>query len=176
MSFKTMTQSKLLIYIGLMAFASVAHAEIYKRVDDDGRITYSNVATDNAVKLKIGKAAPKKAPVSAQPSAKKQKIRQPKYSYRSQISQSAQSKRDETRREILLDELDAEKKALIEAQKAYKAGEANPEVYRRRNADGSYATFRNVPKFRAKMKTLKDTLTMHTRNVELLEKEIEALH
>lgn len=172
-------QSLQLIVIGLLGFAVIAHAEIYKRVDAEGRITYSNVQTKDSVRLKIGRAAPKervtdvKAPKKSQRTIKAANLKQ---QYRSQISQNTQSKRDATRREILLDELDVEKKALLEAKKAYEAGKSNPEVVRRRNADGSVATFRNVPKYRAKMEKLTAALEMHQRNVELLKKEISALN
>lgn len=172
-------QSIKLIIVGLISFVLTAHAEIYKRVDAEGRITYSNVQTKDAVRLKIGHTAPKKhTPKTAVQKKYKgvTKAANLKQQYRSQISQNTQSKRDVTRREILLDELNAEKSALVEAKKAYEIGKSKPEVVRRRNADGSVATFRNVPKYRAKMEQLTATLKMHQRNVELLQKEISALN
>ncbi len=172
-------QSFKLILIGVSGISMSVHAEIYKRVDSEGRITYSNVQTKDSTRLKIGHAAPKGRAQSAAAPKKHDgatKAANLKQQYRSQISQNTQSKRDATRREILLDELDAEKKALIEAKKAYDTGKSNPEVVRRRNADGSVATFRNVPKYRAKMEKLTAALEMHQRNVELLKKEISALN
>lgn len=172
-------QSLKLIVVGLFSLAAVAHGEIYKRVDAEGRITYSNVQTKDSIKLKIGRDALKKSAASAPAPKKYQattKAANLKQQYRSQISHHTQSKRDATRREILLDELDVEKNALLEAQKAYDIGKRNPEVVRRRNADGSVATFRNVPKYQEKMQKLTATLKMHQRNVELLKKEISALN
>jgi len=68
-------------------------------------------------------------------------------------------------------ELDAEKTALEEAKKAYAEGEEKPEVYRTANG----RTFRNVPKFEAKMKALQENVDNHQRNIELLQKELDAL-
>lgn len=42
-----------LLVIMLAAFASNAYAEIYKRVDADGRITYSNIKTTDATRLAL---------------------------------------------------------------------------------------------------------------------------
>ncbi|MBA3696727.1 MAG: DUF4124 domain-containing protein, partial [Methylotenera sp.] len=46
------------IYLILIALSSVAlchhaYAEIYKRVDEDGRITYSNTKTKGSVRLEL---------------------------------------------------------------------------------------------------------------------------
>jgi len=68
-------------------------------------------------------------------------------------------------------ELNAEKAALEEAKKAYAEGEANPEVYR--TVDGK--TFRNMPKFEAKMKGLQENVDNHQKNIELLQKELDGL-
>ncbi len=168
-----------LIVVGSLSFAAVTHAEIYKRIDAEGRITYSNVQTKDSVRLKIGRDAPERRTTSTKTQKNHKatiKAANLKRQYRSQISHNTQSKRDATRREILLDELDTEKKAVVAAQEAYDMGKRNPEVVRRRNADGTVATFRNVPKYREKMERLTAALQMHQRNVELLKKEISALN
>lgn len=160
-------------------FSSLALADIYKRVDPDGRITYSNVKTEGAIRLQVGHVQPE----SQSKSNTKATINKPtsvqsttKSSQYATVDQSIQSKRDNTRKQILIDELESEKQALIKAQQDYKAGEANPEVFRRPNKDGSYSTFRNVPKFRAKMDALQAEVDRHQRNIHLLEKEIGALN
>ncbi len=172
--------NRLFTLTALLLLVLPAQAEIYKRVDVDGRITYSNVKTDNSVRLKIGQVAPKKVTPNQPQAATKQtspsRHTTKKQANYSKVSQYTQRRRDETRRSILLDELDVEKQALIEAKNALTTGKSNPEVYRRRNADGSYSTFRNVPKYRAKVEKLQSELAMHQRNVELLEKEINALN
>lgn len=154
---------------------SIANAEIYKNVDANGRITYSNVGGKNAIPLKIGQTKKPKPQQKAVKPVAKQKVSKPTRSAHTTVSQYTQTKRDQTRKQILIDEYKAEKAALLAAQQAYKDGLANPEVYRKRNADGSVSTFRNVPKYKQKITKLKDDLDSHQRNIELLQKEIYAL-
>jgi hypothetical protein len=87
------------------------------------------------------------------------------------VDSQTQNKRDDKRREILLQELEAEKQALEEARKAKLEGAAKPEVYR--GANGK--TFRNVPKFEEKMQRLQSDVEAHENNVELLQKELDSI-
>jgi hypothetical protein len=159
------------VFIALIYTLS-AQAEIYKHVDAEGRVTYSNVKIKGAKKLALEPAdtsfggstseAPKRAPAArtATPADF------PK------VDSETQKERDGSRKQILQAELEAERKALEDAKKAYTEGESNPEVYRKRNADGSSSTFRNMPKFQEKMKNLQAEVDSHERNIELLEKEM----
>ena len=91
-----------------------------------------------------------------------------------------QNQRDSKRKEILQGELDAERKALGDAKKAYAEGESNPEVFKTpivTGPDGKKSggnTLRNVPKFEEKMKSLQADVDAHQRNIDLLQKEINA--
>ena len=71
--------------------------------------------------------------------------------------------------------MDSEKAALEEAKKAYAEGESKPEVYQKRNANGTTSTFRNVPKFDDKMKSLQADIDSHQNNIDLLQKELNSL-
>ena len=170
-----------LISILLAAFLlpQFAVAEIYKHVGPDGRITYSNVKIKGAKKLDLepadtsfgtgesnGDGAAKRVPATrtATPASF------PK------VDAGTQNQRDGKRKDILQSELDAEKKALDDAKKAYAEGASNPEVYRKKNADCSSSTFRNVPKFDEKMKGLQAEVDVHQRNIDLLEKEISNIN
>lgn len=87
--------------------ASAAHAEIYKHVDAQGRVTYSNVPMKGAVKLNL-------EPLTTVPASR------PRTSVASppgfpKVDDDTQKKRDDTRRKILEEELDAEEKLLAEA-------------------------------------------------------------
>jgi hypothetical protein len=152
-----------------------ALAEIYKHVDADGRITYSNVKIKGAKKLDLEPAdtsfgtggktdggEAKRAPATrtATPAGF------PK------VDANTQSQRDSKRKDILQSELDTERKALEDAKKAYAEGESKPEVYRTK--DGK--TLRNVPKFEEKMKSLQAEVDAHQRNIELLEREISNIN
>jgi hypothetical protein len=164
------------VYI-LMFTSSIAEADIYKRVDETGRITYSNIKTTGSIRLEISPEENNikndKPKSVVKPSLAKQTSTPESFP---RVDKQTQNQRDDKRKEILQSELEAEKQALVEAQQAYAEGESNPEIYRKKNADGSTSTFRNVPKFNAKMESLRADVESHQNNIQLLQKEINALH
>ena len=156
-----------------------ALAEIYKHVDADGRITYSNVKIKGAKKLDLEPAdtnfgtggntdggGAKRTPATRTATP----ANFPK------VDAGTQNQRDSKRKEILQSELDAERKALDDAKKAYAEGESKPEIFQKKNANGTSQTFRNVAKFDEKMKGLQAEVDAHQRNIELLEKEISNIN
>ena len=157
-----------------------AFAEIYKHVDADGRITYSNVKIKGAKKLALEPADTSfgtSATNSDGGGAKRiPATRTATPASFPKVDAGTQNQRDGKRKDILQSELDAERKALEDAKKAYAEGASNPEVYRKKNADGSTQTFRNVPKFDEKMKNLQAEVDVHQRNIDLLEKEISNIN
>lgn len=157
-----------------LAFIAPAFAEIYKHIGPDGRVTYSNVKTKGAVKLEIDPDANTISNDRPKPSSDTKK-RAATPSNFPKVDKETQTQRDGKRKEILQSELEAEKAALEQAKKAYAEGESNPEVYQKKNANGTTSTFRNVPKFEEKMKALQADVDSHERNVELLQKELSAL-
>lgn len=89
---------------------TTAHGEIYKHVDTNGRVTYSNVPMKGAAKLNL-------EPINTVPASR------PRTSVLSpagfpKVDSDTQRKRDDTRRKILEDELSAEEKMLAEARKS----------------------------------------------------------
>jgi hypothetical protein len=160
-----------LMLLALIASPS-AFAEIYKHVDADGRVTYSNIKSKGSTRLEIDPDANNisndRAKAKINNTANKRTATPDSFP---RVDKDTQNQRDSKRRSILQGELDAEKAALEEAKKAYAEGESNPEVYR--TASGQ--TFRNVPKFEAKMKGLKENVDNHEKNIELLQKELDSL-
>jgi len=152
-----------------------AQAEIYKHVDANGNVTYSNVKIKGAKKLDLEPADTSfghnngnvEAPAKRQPSAR---VATP--TDFPKVDPSTQNQRDGKRKDILIAELEGEKRALEAAKKAYDEGNANPEVYR--TAEGK--TMRNVAKFEEKMKSLQTNVDVHQRNIQLLEKELSNIN
>ena len=154
----------------------LAQAEIYKTVDANGNVTYSNVKIKGAKKLDLepadtnfgnetnnaGNAETKRVP----------KTRTATPASFPKVDADTQNQRDGKRKDILKSELDAEKQALDEAKKAYAEGESNPEVFKTK--DGK--TLRNVAKFQEKMKGLQAEVDAHQRNIDLLTKEISNIN
>ncbi|MDO9203855.1 DUF4124 domain-containing protein [Methylotenera sp.] len=168
-----MKKTLYLVTLIVIAFSGSAFAEIYKRVDADGRITYSNIKTKGATRLDfdpdantISNSRPKGT--DSAPSANK---RSPTPESFPRVDKQTQNQRDSKRQDILQSELDAEKVALEEAKKAYAEGESKPEVYKAANG----ATMRNVPKFQEKMKSLQADVDSHENNIKLLQKELDNL-
>jgi Domain of unknown function (DUF4124) len=153
------------------ALPNLAQAEIYKQVDADGRVTYSNVKMKGAKRLNIeepdggsssgsneGASAPRRAPQAKAPTP----ASFPK------VDAGTQNQRDGKRKEVLQSELDGEKQALEAAKKAFTEGEGVLEIHK--TAEGK--TIRNVEKYNEKMKGLQAEVDAHQRNIDLLNKEI----
>jgi len=159
-----------LLLIALTA-STAAVAEIYKHVDADGRVTYSNIKSKGATRLEIDPDASNISNDRAKAKSGTANKRTATPDSFPRVDKDMQNQRDGKRKSILQNELDAEKAALEEAKKAYTEGESNPEVYRTANGQ----TFRNVPKFEEKMKSLKENVDNHQKNIELLQKELDSL-
>lgn len=138
----------------------LAQAEIYKAVDADGHVTYSSTPIKGGKKIIL-----EPLPTMVPPARVSSPEDFPK------VDGATQRSRDDARRKILQDELNAEERLLEEARQNLKEGEANPEVYR--GQDGK--TYRNVAKYEEKIKTLQEQVDLHSKNVEALKIELSKL-
>ena len=160
-----------LVILSFIACPVLVHAEIYKRVDENGHITYSNVPLKGASKLNLDPYTPSRPATntnsagSGKPSSA---AKSPSPASFPKVDSQTQNQRDDKRKTILSEELASEKKALDDAKKALDEGKATPEVYK--GANGK--TFRNVAKYDEKVKQLEEDVQAHERNIELLEKEL----
>ncbi|PKO25161.1 MAG: DUF4124 domain-containing protein [Betaproteobacteria bacterium HGW-Betaproteobacteria-8] len=143
-----------------------AFAEIYKVIDENGKVTYTNMPVKGAKKLDID------PPPTNGASTPSREVKTSTPSSFPRVDKQTQNQRDNTRKQILQAELEAEKKALEEAKKAYEEGASKPEVYK--GAGGK--TYRNVAKFEDKMKQLQANVDAHEKNIQLLQKELDTLN
>ena len=150
----------------------LAQAEIYKTVDANGNVTYSNVKIKGAKKLDLEPADTSFGNDTSNETKRVPRTRTATPASFPKVDADTQNQRDGKRKEILKSELDAEKQALDEAKKAYSEGESKPEVFKTK--DGK--TLRNVAKFQEKMKALQAEVDAHQRNIDLLTKEINAIN
>ena len=141
-------------------FALGAQAEIYKRVDEDGHVTYSSTPIKGGKKLHLEPLPTMQPPPKA---------RSPEDFPR--VNAETQNRRDDARRKILEDELATEQKALEEARRLLEEAKSNPEVYR--GADGR--TYRNVAKYEEKVKAAEEEVSAHEKNVAALRAELANL-
>lgn len=140
------------LLLASLAVATAAGAEIYKFVDENGRVTYTNIPRKGAVKLDIGppETPRPKAAAGAGPANFPR------------IDAATQKKRDALRRQILEEELAAERNALAEAQQALKEGEA------KRLPDETG----NPQKYLERVRKLRETVLLHERNIAALKREL----
>ncbi len=147
-------------------FAPLSQADIYKYVDENGRVTYSNVPSKGAKKLDLDPLtsvpAPKPRPRSDAPAAAASST--PADFPR--VDADTQKKRDTTRRGILEEELRSEEKMLDEARRAYDEGSRTLKV-------GEES--KNSPKYQERLARLKDAVTTHENNIQAVRRELNNL-
>jgi len=146
-----------LLLLPCLVYAGYVDADIYKHVDADGNVTYSNAPIKGAKKLDLG-------PLPTMPAYKESDA-----DY-SRVNKATQRSRDADRRKILEDELAGEEKLLADARQNLKDAEDNPQVS---HADGK--TFRNVAAYDESVKAAQSQVTLHERNVEALKMELSRL-
>ena len=155
MGTKISTITPILIFTG-MVMAATASAEIYKHVDKEGRITYSNTPIKGAKKLYLDPSPAQPRPKVATPEGF------PK------VARKVQQQRDLKRREILAEELAAEEKFLSEARRALKQGEANPEIFKISPTQSRH----NMVNSEEQMKKLREQVLLHENNIAALKREL----
>ncbi len=148
------------------------HAAIYKHIDEEGRVTYSNVKIKGGKKVNIEPADTSFGTNAQSESSSKSPSEKSSPKNFPKVDANTQKNRDNNRKQILLSELESERKALEAAKEAYAEGAKNPETFK----TASGATRRNVAKYQEKMKKLQTDVDVHQRNVELLEKEINSIN
>jgi predicted RNase H-like nuclease (RuvC/YqgF family) len=132
-------------------------------VDEDGHVTYSSTPIKGAKKIHLEPLPTMSPPPKNNSTSEKENF--------PRVNSETQSRRDDTRRKILEDELATEQKALEDARVKLTEGQSNPETHK--GADGQ--TYRNVPKYEEKVRALQEEVSLHEKNVEALKTELSNL-
>jgi hypothetical protein len=143
----------MLAAIGLLLNAGIASAEIYKKVDEKGRVTYSNVPEKGAKKVDL-------QPLSVVPSTKPPEPARASEEDRPQTDDAALA----ARRRELQDKIAAEEQLVQQARQALKEGEAV-----------RLGNERNYQKYLDRVQGLKDNVAQHEKNLEILKNELAGL-
>ncbi|BBF86680.1 hypothetical protein DLM_3082 [Aquitalea magnusonii] len=146
----------------LLLTCSLAQAEVYKYVDANGNVTFTNVPIKGAKPMHLAPLSTYGGGGSSKPRAAGNSRSASTPDGYPSVDNGTQSKRDEGRRKILEGELSNEKKALADAQKAYTEGAAT------RNGDET----RNYQKYLDRVQKLKDAVTERQKNVDALRREL----
>jgi predicted transcriptional regulator len=155
---KAMRHAHAVIFSFLLALGLAplpVFAQVFKCVDDDGKVTYSNEGGSiKGCKQLSGGQSVSTISMRASPAP----AAFPK------ISDDVQKERDKTRRQVLEKELDNEQLALEGARK----GLAEQEAVR-------YGDEKNYQKVLDRLQPYKDIVERHERNIEALTQELSGL-
>lgn len=135
----------------VLVLAAPVHAEIYKFVDDNGMVTYTNMPRPGSKPEVV--IPDTTTPVRTAPRASKSKSdgRIPTPSYFPKVDVGTQRKRDDMRRQLLEEEMRSEESNLAAARDELIASRRQP------GAD---------------IRKLSEAVRMHEKNIEMLNKEL----
>lgn len=137
--------------LACLLWAQIAQGEIYKFVDDNGHVTYTNMPRPGARKVDLGPGQEVKPAQEGRRAKKPSTARNPTPAYFPRVDSGTQSRRDDMRRQLLMEELNSEQRNLNAARSAYNGGRGQP------GAD---------------LNNLMDAVRLHEKNIEMLNKEL----
>ena len=162
--------NRVLPFVVLLLTAIFARAEtIYRYLDDGGGVTYTNIPAQLPRKgvEKINVMIPP-TPLPGSPGEVKLpgapvvKVKPAVPINFPKVDSQTQKKRDQSRKQILDDELESEERSLAVARKALVEGESVK----------LGSTDKNHQKYVERLQALKETVSIHVKNVDALKKEI----
>ncbi len=154
------------VLIALLMVTIPAVAGIYKVVDENGRVTYTNAPAKSAQRVKLSSSEPTMVAKAAMTTAPVAMDGFPK------VSVTQQKKRDVKRRQILENELAAETRLLAEIHHALNEAEKSVKLI---VADRSQLMSESSFFEDEKIKKLRNQAALHERNITALYKELENL-
>lgn len=150
----TAMKIRYLLLLPCLVYVGFAQADVYKRVDKDGNVTYSNTPLKGGKKIEL-EPLPTMNPYKESASE------------HDMVNKGVQKRRDDDRRKILEDELASEEKLLAEARQNLQDAQDNPQVS---HVGGK--TYRNVEGQQEAIKAAQDQVTLHEKNIEALKQEL----
>lgn len=145
-----------------LVLAAPAQADIYKYVDENGQVTFTDVYRKGGKRIAL---PPAPAPLREERKQATKASYQP--SSRSdfpRIDNATQKRRDDLRRQVLEDEIEAERRNADEARRQLDVGERLQP-----GESPSAETYRN------RVKKLRATVEQHERNVAAIQRELANL-
>lgn len=145
-----------------LSYSGGVCADIYKRVDANGHVTYSSEPIKGGKKLEL-------KPLPTMSGGRSSRRGSPEDFPK--IDNQTQKRRDETRRVILQDELASEERLLITARENLQSIESKPEPLV--GPDG--IPFRGSAQYAEQLKSAQETVSLHEQNIKALQTEISNL-
>ncbi len=141
----------------------IAQAEIYKYIDENGQITFTDVYKKGSKRIDLP-PAPASLSLGGGNKLQKRASFQPSPSNFPRIDTATQQKRDDIRRQVLQDEVTAERKNAEEARRQLTLGERLQPG--EKLSDSTYSN---------RVKKLRATISEHEQNVSAIQREINNL-
>jgi hypothetical protein len=160
-SVKLITMRVTIVFFFLiLALPAISLAEIYKYVDENGQVTFTDVYRRGARRLDLP-GTPATLPSGSGSKPQKRASSSPSPTDFPRIDADTQKKRDDIRRQVLADEVSAERQNVDEARRQLALGERLQPG--ERTTDSTYVN---------RVKKLRDTLAQHEQNVVAIQREI----
>lgn len=144
-----------------MAFSMPVQAEIYKYIDENGQVTFTDVVRKGQRAEKVYGLPSGPRTLSRSTSSGAKRVSMPSPVDFPRIDTGTQKRRDDIRRTVLDEELSTERRNLDEAKRQLALAERP--LQGERNSDSSYQT---------RVKRLRDAVENHERNIAAIQKEI----
>ncbi|MEQ1592746.1 MAG: DUF4124 domain-containing protein [Thiobacillaceae bacterium] len=149
--------------LSLMVLPVLAQAEIYKYVDENGQVTFTDVYKRGAKRLDMP-GVPVGLSSGGSDKPQKRASYNPSPTNFPRIDSATQRKRDDIRRQVLQEEVSTERKNADEARRQMALGERLQPGER-----ASDSTYLN------RVKKIRDTIAQHEQNVSAIQREINNL-
>jgi Domain of unknown function (DUF4124) len=144
-----------------LILAAPAQAEIYKYVDENGQVTFTDVYKKGAKRIDLPGAP---APLPSGDKASRRASYNPSPADFPRIDAGTQKRRDDIRRQVLQDEISGERRNADEARRQLELGERLQPGER-----ATDATYLN------RVKKLRSTVQQHEQNIASIQQELANL-
>jgi hypothetical protein len=149
------------LFLLSLILAAPAQAEIYKYVDENGQVTFTDVYRKGARRIELP-GAPTQLPASGK--TPRRASYNPSPADFPRIDAGTQKRRDDVRRQVLQDEIDGERRNAEEARRQLALGERLQPG--ERAADASY---------RNRVNKLRASVQQHEQNIVSIQRELANL-
>ena len=151
------------LFLSIFLVPTFAQAEIYKYVDENGEVTFTDVYKKGSKRIDMP-SVPNSLSYGGGGKLQKRASYQPSPGNFPRIDAATQQKRDDIRRQVLLDEVTAERKNAEEARRQLAIGERLQPG--EKVSDSTYVN---------RVKKLRATIAEHDQNIAAIQREINNL-
>lgn len=161
--------AKSLLTLLIACTSTLCWADIYKYVDENGHVTFTNTPIKGAVRIMSEPSAQRRSSSESntvRPSQpRNSNVAAPSPVNFPRVDAATQKSRDTNRRQILTEELNSEQSSLNAARKALQDAESNKSAEEKAN-----------PKlYLERIGRLRETIVMHEKNTAALQAEISRM-